>query len=91
MAIKKPKKEVPVVEEVNTAPPEPVIEQAPVVEEALVQGLFSYPDMRPIDPEDYAYEIKAGKGTFRLLSSDNVFAFVEAVLGKVDKIVITKL
>jgi len=67
---------------------------APVVEEARdlepAEGLY-ISGTEPIYSDEFAYEIKAGKGTFPAMSDQNVVDFVVATLGKVDKIIITKM
>jgi hypothetical protein len=67
-------------------------EEAVVEQEALVTE-DAPAEVAPatiIDGSEFAYEIKAGKGTFPNMSAEAVMEFVDATLGNVDKIVITR-
>lgn len=83
----KPVKSTKAKQEVQEEVPEvPEVPEAPVDDEITTDEF-----VMPVFPEDYAYEIKAGKGTFSKMSADDVLAFTASTLGKVDKIVITRM
>lgn len=55
-----------------------------VVEEAVAIELAEY-----VDPDDFIYEVQAGK-KYSGFSAEEAVLFAEVMIGKVDKIVISK-